>query len=67
MATITIESRREGYSAGQVTDGTMTISELIDCLQEMADAYGEDAKVVCSNDHGYTYGSIGYGEVDVIE
>ena len=67
MSVITIEARREGYSTNQVEDGSMTISELIDCLQEMADAYGDDAKVIISNDHGYTYGSIGYDEVNVIE
>ncbi len=61
--TITINATREGYEPSQVGN-TMTVSELIDCLQEMADAYGDDAPVVVSNDHGYTYGSLGWESVD---
>ena len=67
MATITIQATREGYSAEQVTGGTMTISELIDALQEMKDAYGEDSPVVVSNDHGYTYGSLSWDSIDAQE
>lgn len=64
---ITINAMREGYSAGHVSSNSMTISELMDCLQEMADAYGEDAPVVVSNDHGYTYGSLSWDSVDAQE
>ena len=64
MEAITIEARREGYSTSQVVDGTLTIAELMDCLQEMADAYGEDAPVVISNDHGYTYGAISWSDIN---
>ena len=67
MKAITIEARREGYSISQVAEGTLTIAELMDVLQEMADAYGEDAPVVISNDHGYTYGSISYDDVNASE
>lgn len=61
---ITIRATREGYSAAQVADSSMTISELIDALNEMADAYGEDSPVVISNDNGYTYGSLSWDSVD---
>lgn len=67
MKAITIEARREGYTASQVTDGTLTIAELMDVLREMADAYGDDAPVVISNDHGYTYGSISWDDVNAEE
>lgn len=30
----------------------------------MADAYGDDAPVVVSNDHGYTYGSLSWDSID---
>jgi len=61
---ITIRATREGYSASHVAGNSMTISELMDCLQEMADAYGEDSPVVISNDNGYTYGSLSWDSVD---
>lgn len=42
----------------------MTIEEMIDCLTEMGEAYGYDAKVFIRNDNGYTYGGIGWEDVN---
>ena len=67
MATILINAMREGYSVAHVAGNSMTISELIDALREMADAYGDDAPVVVSNDNGYTYGSLDWESIDVRE
>ena len=63
MNAITIEARQDAYEVGQVAQGTLTVSELIYRLREIADAYGEDVPVVISNDRGYTYGSIDWNEV----
>lgn len=65
MKTVTISATREGYDTRQVVRHTMSIAELIDVMQEFADAYGEDVPVVISNDGGYTYGPIRYESVDV--
>ena len=64
MKTISISATREAYEPSQLHH-TMTVNDLIDCLQEMADAYGEDTLVVVSNDNGYTFGSLGWESVDV--
>lgn len=37
---------------------TMTLGELIERLQDIAEECGEDAKVFTSHDNGYTYGTI---------
>ena len=55
---IFIEGNRNGYGPDQCEHRTMTVGELIGLLEEMADAYGEDAKVFLRNDNGYTYGSV---------
>lgn len=65
MKAVTIQATREGYSVAQVVRDTMSVAYLIDVLQEMADAYGEDTPVVISNDNGYTYGPIRWESVDV--
>lgn len=67
MKAITIQATREGYSIAQVERGTMSVADLIDVLQEMACAYGEETPVVISNDNGYTYGPIRWDSVDVEE
>jgi hypothetical protein len=52
---VIIKAEREGYSVEQVRR-TMTVSELIDALQQ----YDEDAQVYLSHDNGYTYGGISW-------
>ena len=61
--TITIAATRDAYSASQIEDRTCTVQDLIEALQEMADAYGEDCPVCVSNDGGYTYGRLSYDSV----
>lgn len=53
MTYITLETKRNGYAPDQCGK-TMTVQELIDCLEE----FDPDAKVYFSNDNGYTYGNI---------
>ena len=55
---IIIETYREDYGLEQIKR-TMTVSELIECLQQ----YDEDAKVFLSFDNGYTYGGIREGMI----
>lgn len=50
---IALETSREGYSPEQL-GSTMTVKELIRELEQ----YDEEAKVIFSNDDGYTYGTI---------
>jgi hypothetical protein len=42
----------------------MTIRELIERLEEMSLAYGDDTKVFLINDNGYTYGEFQYEDID---
>jgi len=58
-----IEGNRNGYGADQIEDKTITIRELIESLEEMAEEMGDDCKVFLMNDNGYTYGSIGADEI----
>lgn len=53
MRYIRIEANREGYAPNQI-DGTMTVRELIEKLQE----FDNDLPVILSNDNGYTFGAI---------
>jgi hypothetical protein len=50
---IFINANNTGYSTGQVR-GTMTIGELISCLEQ----FNEDVPVYLKFDNGYTYGGI---------
>lgn len=61
--TITIAATRDAYSTDQLTNRTCTVGDLIEALQEMADAYGEETPVCVSNDGGYTYGCLSYESV----
>lgn len=62
---IFINGNRQGYAPDQVEDMTMTIEDLICALEEMAEAYGSDAKVFLRNDNGYTYGAVNYWNGDI--
>lgn len=50
---VIISAMREGYALSQI-NYTMTVGELIECLEQ----YDEDAQVYLSHDNGYTYGGI---------
>lgn len=51
---ITIEGRRDAYSADDLIGRTMNVGELISILEQ----YDEDTPVMLDNDNGYTYGAI---------
>lgn len=50
---VIIDAIRDGYGVEQINN-TMSVGELIACLQE----FDENAKVYLSHDNGYTYGGI---------
>lgn len=55
MRIVILKTNRTYYDATEcANDGTMTVSELINELEN----YPSDAKVMFSNDNGYTYGYI---------
>lgn len=66
MKYITLEANRECYGLDQV-NSTMTVRDLINTLEDFAIAYGDDTPIVCSNDNGYTYGSINDSDIDIKE
>ena len=53
-----LDARREEYGKVTASESTMTIRQLIDLLEEYAEDYGDDTKVITSHDNGYTYGGI---------
>ena len=63
MRAIYIEANRNAYNPIQCEHGAMTVGELIECLTEIGEAYGFDARVFVRNDGGYTYGSVGWEDV----
>lgn len=52
MNRLIVQARRESYGKDDVD--TMTVSELIELLQD----YDGDLPIVFSHDNGYTYGGI---------
>lgn len=56
---ITINGKRNGYSPDQI-GRTLTVRELIEILE----GYDPEEKICIKNDNGYTYGSIGYEDID---
>ena len=54
MKCLFINTNRTGYAPCDVGE-TMTVRELIDCLEACPD---DDAKVYFKNDNGYTYGYV---------
>lgn len=59
MQYLKIEAEREGYTPHQVATSTMTVRDLIDCLQ----GFPEDLPVILSHDSGYTFGGVYYHTV----
>lgn len=55
---IVFDNRREAYGIEDISGRAMTVRELINRLEEEASYYGDDMKVVISNDNGYTYGAV---------
>ena len=54
---------RDGYSPEQCHH-TMTIREMIEYLEDIADCHGDDIELFLSNDNGYTYGSISFDDIN---
>ena len=54
-----INANRTGYSPDQISH-TMTVAELISALEELP----EDAPVYLKHDNRYTYGGIGWNDLE---
>lgn len=54
MEIVFLHTSRDEYSATRAAKRSMTVVELINELEKM----DEDAKVIFSNDNGYTYGYV---------
>ena len=54
-------TNREEYDIRDAASRSMTVRQLID---ELECNYDENAKIVFSNDHGFTYGYVGAGYID---
>jgi hypothetical protein len=52
---ITLSTGSNGYSAKQVAENAMTVADLIEQLQELAEYHGDDAVVVI---RGYGRGAV---------
>jgi predicted site-specific integrase-resolvase len=52
---ITLKTNRDYYEAKECAENSMTVGEFMDMLS----TYPNDAKIVFSNDNGYTYGTVG--------
>lgn len=61
---IFIEANRNGYHPRQC-GRTLTAEELLSAIEECANALDDEDKieVYISNDNGYTYGSIDWGDI----
>ena len=57
---VVIEARRETCSKGDAARRTMSVSELINLLEQ----YDDDALVVFSHDNGYTYGGVHESDIE---
>ena len=56
-----LKTNRSEYSATEAAKHSITVGELIAELEH----YDEDAKIVFSNDNGYTYGYVTENCVDI--
>ena len=57
---ITLNTNRSEYDIREAAKNSITVAEFIRELEQ----YDEDAKIVFSNDNGYTYGYVGGGYID---
>ena len=60
---VTLEANRSEYSATRAADKSITVGEFIKELKQ----FNEDAKIVFSNDGGYTYGYVCGSCIDIKE
>lgn len=52
---VTLKTNRDFYDAKECAENSLSVSEFMDMLSN----YPSDAKIVFSNDNGYTYGVVG--------
>jgi hypothetical protein len=52
---VTLKTNRDYYDAKECAENSMSVGEFMDMLSN----YPNDAKIVFSNDNGYTYGVVG--------
>ena len=52
---VTLKTNRDYYSAKECAENSISVGEFMDMLSN----YPSDAKIVFSNDNGYTYGVVG--------
>lgn len=60
---VTLLTSRDEYDIRRASESSMTVEELINELE----CYPSDAKIVFSNDKGYTYGYITTSKIDMKE
>lgn len=59
---VTMECHRDGYTAGQVQNNSLSVGELIEILS----GFDSDMQIVTSHDDGYTYGPIYSEDFNVV-
>lgn len=52
---VTLKTNRDYYDAKECAENSISVGEFMDLLSN----YPSDAKIVFSNDNGYTYGVVG--------
>lgn len=52
---VTLKTNRDYYDAKECAENSISVGEFMDMLSN----YPSDAKIVFSNDNGYTYGVVG--------
>lgn len=52
---VTLKTNRDYYDAKECAENSISVGEFMDMLSN----YPTDAKIVFSNDNGYTYGVVG--------
>ena len=60
MKYVVLNTNRSGYSVDQCGT-TLTVGELVDTLTQC----DENTPVYFKNDNGYTYGHIGFEDIDI--
>lgn len=60
---VTLKTNRDYYDAKECAENSMSVGEFMDMLSN----YPSDAKIVFSNDNGYTYGVVGNTQLKLIK
>ena len=65
MAWVEIRIASTGYKPDQIYR-TMTLDDLIDCLEELREEVGGEAKIYTTQDNRYTFGGISYDSFEIM-